>query len=120
MRILCVEDDEDTRTMLAYTLRGEGYEVETAGNAREALEHAQRQPFDLFIVDTWLPDENGNSLCRRLRESEPYTPVIVYSGAVRDSDRQAAERAEADAFVGKPEISALLERVRYFLGAENR
>ena len=102
--------------MLAHLLRKEGYGVKTAGNVREALELAQRQPFALFIIDTWLPDEDGNILCKKLRELDPYTPVIVYSGAVRDSDLQAAEQAEADAFVGKPEIFALLERVRYFLG----
>jgi DNA-binding response OmpR family regulator len=119
MRILSVEDDEDTRAMLASLMRKEGYEVEAAGEAREALELAQSQPFDLFIIDTWLPGENGNSLCRRIRAFAPHTPIIVYSGAVQDSDRKAAEQAEADAFVGKPEVVALLERVRYFLWAEN-
>ena len=118
MRILCVEGDEDIRFMLAYLLRDESHVVETVSNARAALQLAARQPFDLFIIDTWLPDIDGNSLCRRLREFEPYTPVIVYSGVVFAGDQQAAEQAEADAFVRKPEIFTLLERVRYFLGRE--
>jgi two-component system, OmpR family, alkaline phosphatase synthesis response regulator PhoP len=117
--ILCVEDDEDTRSMLAYLLRLENYEVATAGSAGDALELAESKPFDLFILDVWLPDENGNSLCRRLRALDPYTPVIIYSGAVSDTDQQAAQQAEADAFVGKPDIKPLLETVRYFLAAKN-
>jgi hypothetical protein len=46
-------------------------------------------------------------------------PVIVYSGAVFESDLEAARRAKADAFVGKPDNQALLEKVRFFLAAEN-
>ena len=117
-RVLCVEDHEDTREMLFFLLRGEGFEVEVADSAREALEMARRRPFDLFILDVWLPHEDGNSLCRRLREFDPYAPVIVYSGAVFEADIEAARQAEADAFVGKPDNRELLEKVRYFLAAE--
>lgn len=117
-RILCVEDHEDTREILARLLSRDGFEVKTAASARAALEMARGRPFDLFILDVWLPDEDGNSLCRRLRELDPYAPVIVYSGAVSASDVEAARQAEADAFVGKPVNQALLEKVRYFLVAE--
>ena len=104
--------------MLAHLLCREGFEVEMTASAREALGMARRRPFDLFILDVCLPDEDGNSLCRRLRELDPYAPVIVYSGAVSASDVEAARQAEADAFVGKPDNQALLEKVRYFLVAE--
>ena len=114
-RILCVEDHEDTRLMLYNLLEREGHEIATAENAAEGLSLAKEDAFDLLIIDIWLPDESGNKLCRRVREFEPYTPIIVYSGAVTESDQQNARLSEVDAFVAKPNIDDLLDRVRYFL-----
>lgn len=114
-RILCVEDHEDTRLMLTYLLEREGYYVIAAENAAVGLALTQTQPFDLLILDVWLPDESGNKLCRKVRAFDNYTPIIIYSGAVHESDRQNARQAEADAFVAKPVVDKLLEEVRYFL-----
>ena len=114
-RILCVEDHEDTRLMLTNLLEREGYEVMTAENAAEGLNLAKEDAFDLLIIDIWLPDESGNKLCRRVREFEPYTPIIVYSGAASEADQRNARLSEVDAFVAKPNIEELLEKVRYFL-----
>ena len=114
-RILCVEDHEDTRLMLSNLLEREGYDVMTAENAAEGLNLAKDDGFDLLIIDIWLPDESGNKLCRRVREFEPYTPIIVYSGAVSEKDQQNARLSEVDAFVAKPNIDDLLDKVRYFL-----
>ena len=114
-RILCVEDHEDTRLMLANLLESQGYEAMTAEDATEGLKLAREGAFDLLIIDIWLPDENGNKLCRRVREFEPYTPIIVYSGAASESDQQNARLSEVDAFVAKPNIDDLLDKVRYFL-----
>jgi CheY-like chemotaxis protein len=115
-RILCVEDHEDTRSMLTHLLEREGYFVIAAEDATQGLALAQTWPFDLLIIDIWLPDENGHKLCRRVREFDQYTPIIVYSGAARESDRQDAVASEADAFVAKPDVNQLLETVKYFLG----
>jgi DNA-binding response OmpR family regulator len=114
-RILCVEDHQDTRSMLTNVLEHEGYFVIAAEDATQGLAVAQTWPFDLLIIDIWLPDENGHELCRRVREFDQYTPIIVYSGAARESDEQEAVTSEADAFVAKPDVNKLLETVRYFL-----
>lgn len=114
-RILCVEDHEDTRLMLFNLLERTGYDVITAANAAEGLSLAKEDAYDLLIIDIWLPDENGDRLCRRVREFEPYTPIIVYSGAASEADQQNARLSEVDAFVAKPNIDDLLDKVGYFL-----
>ena len=114
-RILCVEDHEDTRLMLTRLLEQEGYYVITAEDATQGLALTQTWPFDLLILDIWLPDGDGLKLCRRVREFDPHTPVIIYSGAAQESDQRNACLAEADAFVAKPDVGELLEWVKYFL-----
>ena len=114
-RVLCVEDHDDTRSMLTLVLERQGYFVLTAESATLGLALTQTQPFDLLIIDIWLPDEDGHKLCRRVREFDEYTPIVVYSGAARESDRHDAVVSEADAFVAKPDVNKLLETVRYFL-----
>jgi len=114
-RILFVEDHDDTRIMLTRLLEQAGFFVIAAENAAVGLALAQLHPFDLLILDVWLPDENGDKLCRKVREFDRYTPIVFYTGADTDSDRRNAELSEADAFVAKPNVDELLERVKYFL-----
>ena len=114
-RILCVEDHDDTRSMLTLLLEREGYYVIGAQDATLGLALAQTQPFDLLIIDIWLPDEDGHKLCKRVREFDQYTPIVVYSGAVTEADQKSAVAAQADAFVAKPDVNKLLETVKYFL-----
>jgi DNA-binding response OmpR family regulator len=114
-RILCVEDDEDTRSMLTHLLEVASYYVIAAEDAAVGLALTLTQTFDLLIIDLWLPGENGDKLCRRVREFDHYTPIIVYSGAVFEADQQNALLANVDAFVAKPNVDQLMERVEYFL-----
>ena len=114
-RILRVEDHEDTRFMLTQLLEQAGYYVIAAEDAALGLALTQTQTFDLLILDVWLPGGNGLALCRKVREFDHYTPIIIYSGAAQESDQRNACLAEADAFVAKPDVDELIERVRYFL-----
>ena len=54
-RILCTEDDPDTRDLIKLVLGGEGYEVVTAESAPQALRLAQSESFDLYLIDNWMP-----------------------------------------------------------------
>ena len=114
-RILCVEDHADTRSMLTLLLEQAGYYVTAAENATVGLALAQTQTFDLLILDIWLPDGDGNNLCLKFREFDRRTPIVIYSGAALASDRETSRLAEANAFVAKPDVDELLERVKYFL-----
>lgn len=114
-RILCVDDDPDTCQMLTHLLADENYETQAITNVEDALTLSQRQSFNLYILDARFPDGKGLSLCSHIRQFDPHTPIVVYSGAVYDSDREEAERAGATAFVPKPDVEVLIETVNRLL-----
>jgi CheY-like chemotaxis protein len=111
-RILCVDDEEDTLDMLCGLLGLVNCEVSRAGTAAEALEMIAGGRFDLYLLDHWLPGGSGAELCRRIRDSDPHTPVVFYSGAALDSEREEALAAGAQAYLVKPgDLGLLLETV---------
>ena len=103
LSILCVEDDNDTREMLGMYLRSLGLEVAFAASAEESLGCIQTRDFDLYILDSWLPDVDGFELCRRIRErTRRGSQIIFFSGAAREVDRRRGIEAGANAYVFKP------------------
>lgn len=114
-RILCVDYDRDTCQMLIQLLAHANYEAQALMNVEEALTLAQRQSFNLYILDARFPDGKGLTLCSQIRQFVPHTPIVVYSGAVYDSDREETERAVATAFVAKPDVDLLVETVARLL-----
>jgi DNA-binding response OmpR family regulator len=114
-RILCVDDDEDTCFMLTHLLGQENYEVKTTKTVSEALQFARNESFNLYILDEWFPRGAGLGLCRKVREFDPHTPIIFYSGAAFDSDKEEALYAGAQAFVAKPYVEELISAVHRLL-----
>ena len=94
-RILCTEDDPDSRDMLVLLLRNKGFEVRCATNGREALELAKTEHFDLLLLDNWMPGFSGVEVTRAVRKLKPTTPILFYSGAASDADERAALEAGA-------------------------
>ena len=101
-RILCTEDHPDTRELLVYVLTEQGFDVTCSGSGAEALNLAQTQSFDLYLLDNWLPDVLGSTLTQRIREFDGKTPILFYSGAGYDGDKEAARLAGAQAYLVKP------------------
>lgn len=115
-RVLCVDDDEDTCSMLCGLLGLIDCHASTAGTAAEALEMIGREHFDLYLLDNWLPGGSGVELCRTIRRSDPSTPIVFYSGAGLDSEREEALEAGAQAYLVKPgDAAALVETVKRLL-----
>jgi DNA-binding response OmpR family regulator len=115
-RVLCVDDDEDTCSMLCALLGLIGCQVSTAGTAPEALDMIARERFDLYLVDNWLPGGGGVELCRKIRESDLSTPIVFYSGAGLESEREEALAAGAQVYLVKPaDVAVLVETVRRLL-----
>lgn len=103
-RILCVEDNRDSREMIATLLRetNENYEVTAVETAAEALALNGSNKFDLYILDIWLPGMDGVELCRRLRERGVTTPIMFFSAmGVQTKDRDYVLAAGADEFLVK-------------------
>jgi DNA-binding response OmpR family regulator len=101
-RILCTEDDADTRDMLIFLLQHQGYEVICTDAAEEAISLAKAQSFDLYLIDSWLPNSSGLILTRKIREFDATTPILFYSGAGYDADKQSARNAGAQGYLVKP------------------
>jgi CheY-like chemotaxis protein len=103
-RILVVEDNRDSREMVRTLLleSGNGLEVIAVETAAEALVLDGKTPFDLYVLDIWLPGMDGLGLCRRLRERGRTQPIIFFSAMVQSTDRGYVMAAGADAFLVKP------------------
>lgn len=76
-RILIVDDEENTRIGLTKLLVHEGFEVETAANGLEALDHLQKNRVNLVISDINMPEMNGITFLRELSRRFPSTNVIM-------------------------------------------
>lgn len=101
--------------MLTHLLGQSDYEVVTASSMADALDLIRSEKFDLYVLDKRLPDGSGLDLCRRLNQATPCVPVIFYSGDAYELHRQEGLNAGADAYVTKPNIDELIEKVHQCL-----
>ena len=109
MRILLVEDENAIAEPLAEGLRREGFAVERAATAAEALAAAEA---DLVLLDLRLPDGDGLDVCRRLRERSD-VPIIVVTARGEEADRVVGLELGADDYVVKPfGLRELIARIR--------
>lgn len=111
-RILCTEDDPDTRELLAFTLGAEGFEVVGTDSPDEAIRRAKTESFDLFLVDNWMPGMSGAQLTGKLREFNIKTPILFCSGAAQPKDKDEARSAGAQGYLVKPvDMADLIDEV---------
>jgi two-component system sensor histidine kinase BarA len=102
-RILCVDDDEDTCTMLSVFLGQAGYEVVSAQSSVQALALAHGEKFDLYLLDLWLKGEDEKvELFRRIRQFDGETPIVIYSADARQTTQNNLSQANVQAFLTKP------------------
>ena len=100
--ILYIEDHEDTRDLITLVLAESNHRVTSTSNGKEALKLAREHQFDLYILDSWLADGTGIELCQRLREFDHGTPIMFFSGAAYETDKQAALENGAQCYLVKP------------------
>ncbi len=111
-RVLVVDDEPQILRALRTSLRGAGYEVETAETAEDALAALASNPPDAVVLDLVLPDGSGTEVCRELRTWSS-APVIVLSVVGDETEKVAALDAGADDYVTKPfGVDELLARLR--------
>jgi two-component system response regulator MprA len=114
MRILVVDDERAVRDSLRRALELEGYEIELAGDGREALYRLETdsQP-DAVILDVLMPGLDGLEVCRRIRASGSSVPVLMLTARDAVANRVEGLDAGADDYVTKPfALEELLARVR--------
>jgi DNA-binding response OmpR family regulator len=101
-RVLYIEDHEDTRELVTLVLEQRSYEVVTGATIESGLALAGSQQFDLYLLDSWLPDGSGLDLCRQIREFDKVTPILFYSAAAYEIDKSQALNSGAQAYLTKP------------------
>jgi two-component system KDP operon response regulator KdpE len=114
-RVLVVDDEPQILRALRASLRGAGYEVDTAETAEAALAAAAMRPPEAVVLDLVLPDGTGTEVARELRGWSS-APIIVLSAVGEEREKVAALDAGADDYVTKPVgIDELLARLRAVL-----
>jgi DNA-binding response OmpR family regulator len=114
-RVLIVEDDLKLRTMLVKYLRGSGYTVDEAEDGAKGLASMQANPPDAVILDVQMPEVDGPTFLKNLRNNPRLAPVpvVVYSGS--PTDQATATELGARAYLVKPVdldvLRAVLDRL---------
>jgi CheY-like chemotaxis protein len=116
MRLLVAEDNHVNQFVAEEYVTSMGGECSIVENGRLALEAMASVTFDVVLMDCQMPEMDGFTACRRIREIEraqglPRTPVIALTATTYDSDQKLCAAAGMDDFVGKPYTSAQLEAV---------
>jgi two-component system, OmpR family, response regulator len=113
MRALIVEDEAKMAALLRRGLVEEGYAADVAGSGEDALWMARATPYDAIVLDVMLPGVDGFAVCRKLRESGVWTPVLMLTARDRIQDRVAGLDTGADDYLTKPfSFAELLARLR--------
>ena len=124
-RILVVEDDRHLAEGMAENMRAEGYATDTAHDGRLGLEKAMTGDYDLLVLDVMLPQMDGFTLCKSLREHGRNTPVLFLTARGDPQDRVRGLEAGGDDYLTKPfhleefllRVRAILKRWQWYKGA---
>ncbi len=115
-RILLLEDDDSLVDGLCYSLRKNGYEVETAGHVGEAKEFLARRQYDLLLLDVTLPDGTGFQVCEAVRGQGNQVPIIFLTASDEEMNVVRGLDSGGDDYIGKPfRLGELLSRIRALL-----
>lgn len=114
-RILVVDDDDAILRSLERNLRGHDFQVSVARTAAEALALHEKTHPDVIVLDLGLPDRDGFSIIRAVREGAR-TPIVVLSARGADRDKVQALNLGADDYLTKPfSVDEMLARIRVVL-----
>ncbi|KAF0865184.1 response regulator [Pseudomonas sp. LD120] len=121
--ILLVDDDQEIRELLETYLSRCGFQVRSTADGADFRQALSEAPSDLVILDVMLPDEDGFSLCRWIRQHprRSQVPIIMLTASSDEADRVIGLELGADDYLGKPfsprelqaRIKALLRRVQF-------
>lgn len=116
MKILLVEDDTLTVSLLTQALNSHNYNVNAAADGETALHLVQAYDYDLIVLDVLIPKLDGISLCRKLRSSGCQMPILLLTALDSSNDRVQGLEAGADDYVVKPfNLEELIARIRALL-----
>lgn len=115
-KILLIEDNEDIAHLVDLHLTDRNMQVTRVANGVRGLEEALSTRYDLLVLDLMLPGMDGMELCRKLRGSGAFTPVLMLTARTSELDRVLGLEVGADDYLGKPfSVPELIARVNALL-----
>lgn len=112
-KILIIEDDPAIVELLTIHVRDLGCQVITASNGNQGLAEALGTHFDLIILDITLPGLNGMEICRKIRQSDRHTPILMLTARSEEIDKVMGLELGADDYLTKPfSIREFIARVK--------
>jgi DNA-binding response OmpR family regulator len=119
-RVLYIEDHADTRELITLVLQQKNFEVTSEATVESGVRLARAERFDLYLLDSWLPDGSGLDLCKKIREFDAVTPILFYSAAAYEVDKDLALKSGAQAYLIKPsQTSELIDLVSSLIDEAN-
>ena len=114
--VLIIDDDREISDVVAMNLRDLGFKTERAHDGKAGLQKALAGAHSLIILDLMLPQLDGISVCRRIRERNPYTPILMLTARSEEMDRVLGLELGADEYITKPfSVRELMARVKALL-----
>ena len=116
MKVIVIEDALKVARFLAKVLHEEGFATDIVTRGQSALRQMAKASYDLVILDWMLPDMDGLSVCREIRNSGNFTPVMMLTARGQVSDRVLGLESGADDYLVKPfEVDEFVARVHALL-----
>jgi len=116
VRLLLVEDDQNTAAFVHRGLSESGYSVDCASSGAGALKALQSSEYELVILDIMLPDTNGLLLCQQIRQQDPAIPILFLTALGTPENIAVGLDTGADDYLVKPfKFLELVARVRSLL-----
>lgn len=112
-KVLLIEDDSNIVDLLTIHLNDLSCEVLAVNNGQNGLIVAKEQSFDLIILDIMLPGLNGMEICRRIRQTDRHTPILILSARSEEIDKVLGLETGADDYLTKPfSVREFIARVK--------
>ena len=108
-KVLVVDDDPVVGKSFHRVLSGKGYAVITARNGEEALNKLRSETYDVVFTDIKMPGMNGLEVAERLKETQPWLPVVIVTGYGTDENEARAKAAGVSGFLRKPLSPEMIE-----------
>jgi CheY-like chemotaxis protein len=111
--ILIVDDEPEVLNLLRFVLEGEGYEIRSAQNGKQAIAQLKQASVGIVLTDLAMPEQDGIETILAIRKQYPDLKVVAMSGTFADSVLDAARHLGADAVLAKPiEVDELLRTLQ--------
>ncbi len=112
-KILIIDDDDNIRKVLVAILEDEGYNVESVGTAKEAIERTKERFYNIALIDIRLPDMEGIELLTKIRDTTPRIRKVILTGYPTLQNAVDAVNKGANAYILKPfDVGKVLKTIR--------